>query len=226
MNPLVAALLLVSAEVASLLTTGSLTAGARLVGGALGPTDPWTLALAGAAELVVATRERSRELTPEEYAWAGRVFAGTLPPRERLRLTDTIGADERPFTFPRLDGTITLNMGPAGFADPRRYGVTREGMVRGESFVHELAHAWQAHRGLDVALLTGGLACRLRELVGDNPYTYEPGQPFAEYTLEQQAQIVSDWFRRHHRGLRSPAARRDPRYRYIDADVRRGRPRP
>ncbi len=49
MNPLTAALLPVSAEVAALLTTGSLAAGARLVGGALGPTDPWTLRRGGRA---------------------------------------------------------------------------------------------------------------------------------------------------------------------------------
>jgi hypothetical protein len=221
-NALAGALLLVGAEVASLVTTGSHVAGARLVGGVLGVTD-WGVAFAGVAEGLAAFGERRRALTPEEYAWAGRVFAGTLPPRERLVVTDTIGAGERPFTFPRLDGTITLNLGPEGFADPRR-DIFGSGAARGETFVHELAHAWQvAHHSPELVLLAGGVACRLRELVGVDPYVYSPGRAFGEYTLEQQAQIVSDWFGRHHRRLRSATARRDPRYRYIEGNIRRGR---
>lgn len=210
------AMLLIGAELASLLTTGSLVPGARIAAGVFGMTGPWGAPFARVAEHVAAAGERSRELTLEEYAWAHRVFAGALPPRERLVLTDTLGAGERAFTFPRSDGTIALNMGPASFADPRVHGSPDEGLEYGEMFVHELAHAWQLDRAeLRLSLLADALRCRIVELTGGDPYEYRPGRPFAAYGLEQQAQIVSDWFRRHHRALGSPAARRDPRYRYI-----------
>lgn len=224
MAPLLTALFLVGAELASVVMTGSLTPGARVASGLLGFAGPFGAALAGAAEGLAATRERSRALTPAEYAWARRVFARGLPPRERLVLTDTIGVDDRAFTFPRLDGKITINMGAGSFEDPRRHKLGAQGLQYGEMFVHELAHAWQMHRlGASPVLLAAMAVSRTAELAGIDPYHYSAGQPFADYNLEQQAQIVSDWFVRHRRALRSAAAVRDPRYRYIRDHVRGAR---
>ena len=76
--------------------------------------------LALAAAGIASAGSNTRELTDEEYRWANdQVFSGTLPPRDRIVLTDTVGAGNRAFTFPRFDGKITVNMGADGFADPR-----------------------------------------------------------------------------------------------------------
>jgi hypothetical protein len=202
---------------------GSVLSGDGVVADALAAARSSARVAAGLVERVVFVGERRRTLTLEEYEWARRVFATTLPPRERLVLTDSIGAWGRAFTFPRRDGTIAVNMGPASFADPRTHGVAEAGMKYGEMFVHELVHAWQLHHaGDDPALLVGVLTSRIAELVGIDPYAYRIGGPYGEYGVEQQAQLVSDWFRRHHRALSSVAAVRDPRYRYIRHNIRKG----
>lgn len=52
-------------------------------------------------------------------------------------------------------------------------------------FVHELAHVWQARRGVVLA------AAKLKAL-GREAYEYrfEPGRPFSAYNIEQQAEIA------------------------------------
>lgn len=52
-------------------------------------------------------------------------------------------------------------------------------------FIHELAHVWQARRGVLLA------AAKLKAL-GREAYAYrwEPGRPFASYNIEQQAEIA------------------------------------
>ena len=52
-------------------------------------------------------------------------------------------------------------------------------------FIHELAHVWQARRGVVLA------AAKLRAL-GREAYAYrwEPGRLFASYNIEQQAEIA------------------------------------
>jgi hypothetical protein len=52
-------------------------------------------------------------------------------------------------------------------------------------FVHELAHVWQAKRGVVLA------AAKLKALGREAyEYRYEPGRPFASYNIEQQAEIA------------------------------------
>jgi hypothetical protein len=52
-------------------------------------------------------------------------------------------------------------------------------------FVHELAHVWQARRGVVLA------AAKLKALGREAyDYRYEPGKPFARYNIEQQAEIA------------------------------------
>lgn len=53
-------------------------------------------------------------------------------------------------------------------------------------FVHELVHAWQHQQGRRVWL--HGLVDRRYR------YVLELGKPFARYGIEQQAEIVHDWF--------------------------------
>ncbi|MCZ2404222.1 hypothetical protein IV498_13795 [Paenarthrobacter sp. Z7-10] len=213
----------VGVEVGSLISTGSLVPGARVVEGVLWLAGPSNTLLALAAEGIASAGSRTRELSEEEYNWAdAQVFAGTLPPRDRIVLTDTIGGGNRAFTFPRFDSKITVNMGPEAFDDPRQYHVGDGSKSYGEVFIHELTHAWQiAHTPMELSLLADALASKICEAGGGNPYSYGPaGQPYADFNLEQQAQIVSDWYS----GRNNPAAM-DPGstyFRYVAANIRTG----
>ncbi|MGM9473435.1 hypothetical protein ACS5PJ_15710 [Pseudarthrobacter sp. YS3] len=213
----------VGVEVGSLISTGSLVPGARVVEGVLWLAGPSNTLLALAAEGIASAGSRTRELTGDEYDWANnQVFAGKLPPRDRLVLTDTIGAGNRAFTFPRFDGKITINMGPDSFDDPRQYEVASGSRSYGEVFIHELTHAWQiAHTPMDLALLADALASKICEAGGGNPYTYgAAGQPYGDFNLEEQAQIVSDWFS----GRKSPPPMdtNSPYFPYIAQNIRTG----
>ena len=68
---------------------------------------------------------------------------------------------------------------------------------------HELTHCGQYQQWGAWQYFTRGAVVQLRALahrllrVGGNPYTYqpEPGKPFEAYGMEQQGQIVEDYFR-------------------------------
>jgi hypothetical protein len=144
-------------------------------------------------------------------------------------LTDTIGGGNRDFTFPRFDGKITLNMGRTAFDDPRRY-MGQTGANLGRTYIHELVHSCQIHHAkMDVALLADAFASKICEGGGGDPYDYGMAGPdYTTFNLEQQAQIVSDWFagnssRRdtNHTGI--PKDTNSPYFRYISGNVRVGR---
>jgi hypothetical protein len=52
----------------------------------------------------------------------------------------------------------------------------------------------------------------------------EAGNPFSSFGLEQQAQIVQDWYVNNAGALDGAAARADPRFRYIEQNIRAGQP--
>lgn len=115
----IGALVFVGAEVASLISTGSLVPGARFVGGVLELLGPSNILFVLAAEGIANLGSRTRVMAADEYAWANQqVFDGSLPDRQTLIITDTIGVDGRAFTLPRFDGKITINLGSGGFTDP------------------------------------------------------------------------------------------------------------
>lgn len=160
------------------------------VGGVLWMAGPGNTLLAIVAEGIASLGNRPRELTPEQYDWANNeVFLGSLPPRDRLVLTDTIGGGNRAFTFPRYDGKITLNMGEAAFNDPRNY----PSGLYGQTFVHELVHACQIqHTSMDITLLADAFASKVCEATGGYLYTYEAAGPaYSDFNLEQQARRSS-----------------------------------
>ncbi len=215
-------------NVGSLISTGSLVPGARILEGTLWMAGPYNTLFAIAAHGVASLGSQEREIHQDEYDWANKeVFKGSLPPREKLILTDTLGPGGRAFAFPRFDEKITLNMGPAAFADPRGYSGRY-----GQTFIHELVHACQIHYStMDIRLLTDAISNRVCEITSGNthtPYIYGPaGADFASFNMEQQAQIVSDWFGGTvEPGSNQTGIRKDensPYYRYIHGNVWVGR---
>jgi hypothetical protein len=235
-GPLGGVVVFVGLEIGSLISSGSLVPGARLAEGILWMAGPANTLFAIAGEGIAQLGSTERELSQGEYDFADEVFRGTLPPRDKIRLTDTIGAGDNAFTFPRYDGKITLNMGPTAFADPRAY----KGQKRnpdgsqgsyGRTFIHEMTHACQIEHGTDLDYLARGLAAKGCDALGD-AYLYGPAGPdwLDAYGLEQQAQIVGDWFSAIHKDDNTtqnqtsiPQDVNSPYFHYIQDYVRTGR---
>jgi type VI secretion system secreted protein VgrG len=66
-------------------------------------------------------------------------------------------------------------------------------------FVHEMTHVWQFQSGLDI------VAAGLVAFVGERgayekayPYTLAHGRDLTQYGVEQQAEIIEDWWLIHH----------------------------
>jgi hypothetical protein len=218
-------LVFVGVEVGSLAATGSLLPGAQIINGVYWMAGPLgSLVSLGAQALIEAGSEET-EVTQDQYDWANdRVFKGSLPPRELLRVTDWSGEKDRAFTFPRFDGKITLNMGRSGYPDPRDYHTSyAEPIMYGRTFIHELVHACQAHHDkMGLSYLGEGISACVE---GKASYGYPDTADF-DYTtmgLEAQASIVSDWYARHFSVKEPwPEGSPDPFDRYITDNLRMG----
>jgi hypothetical protein len=202
--------LFLGGEIAGLAATGSLVPASEILSGTLYMLGPSGSLYALAGEGLAEIGQRRRPISDQEYAWANsKVFSGSLAPKAQIIVTDTIGANGRPFTFPG-PGDITVNLGPKDFADPM---TTDPG-----TFIHELTHVWQLHNSPGESdWVARGFAAQ----IGNVPYSYGPaGPPYSDFNIEQQAQIVQDWF------TKSEAAGHeldtDPYFIYIRDNIRTG----
>ena len=175
---------------------------------------------------------KHREASSAERGFAEAVFGTTLP-WDRILLTNMNGLGGRPFCCQNLDGQILVNLGDHLFADPvgrkRLKGDGKEhDWVAGQTFIHELVHAWQIEHGsFDAEFLWRGTVLKL--LCGEE-YDYgSPGPPFDSFSLEGMASLVEHWYagrpivRDGKRMGYEPAQSVGDRYfRYIEGNVRLG----
>jgi hypothetical protein len=161
---------------------------------------------------------RQRHMTDAERAFAESVFGRSLPPNDRIFLTNLTGLEGRKFVCPNMSGQMLVNLGGA-YDDPVSY---RDAIypAPGKVFIHELTHVWQLHH----ATFVPGLVCEGigNQLAGATYQPGEAGRPWAEYNLEQQATIVDEWFAPGTRGPSGfPAmAAEHPFFRYVCVDIR------
>jgi len=159
---------------------------------------------------------KQRALSEQEAAFAAKVFRGSLPPREKIILTNLSGLSGRAFTMPGVDGNIYLNLGEA-FNNPLTY--TNLSYAKpGQVLIHELTHAWQiAHASFLPGLVCQGIVNQANNQVGENVYEYgPPGPRWSAFNLEQQGAIVDHWFSR---GMPEGS---DPYFPYIRDNIRQG----
>lgn len=165
------------------------------------------------------TKVRHRHLTDTERRFVDNVFGTSLPPNDRIVLTNLLGLGSRPFTCPNAVGQTLVNVGDA-FDDPTAYESPAY-PAPGKLLVHELAHVWQIrHTAFFPGLLCNALVAHLTEA----PYRPGPGgQPWDSYNLEQQATIVDEWFAPSFRGPSGYAAMspKHPYHRYVVGTIRR-----
>jgi hypothetical protein len=222
-----AAVLFVGVELGSLIATGSLVPGARLINGVLWMVGPANTMFALVAEGVASLGSRTREMTQEEYNWANaEVFAGSLPPREKIFISDTI-AGERAFCYPRWDGGYLIAMGDI-IDDSNTWKNPESRKAYKTTLVHELVHACQLKSAsINVALAADALAAQVCSISG-NPYKYGlAGFDYTDLLMEAQANVVSDWFAGRQRPETNqtsmPKDTNSPYYPYITNNLHLGR---
>lgn len=123
------------------------------------------------------------------------VFGDTLPPADRIILTNLSGKNGRAFTTPNIDGSILVNLGE-NYADPmhdKRGHYTKPYQL----LIHELCHVWQIkQRSFLPGFMCEAIVAHSSDVVGPHKdiYTAKPGLAWSTYGIEQQAYIVDQWF--------------------------------
>jgi hypothetical protein len=173
---------------------------------------------------VTAALIHSRQVRPDEYGFAAKVFGGSLPPIENLWLTNLESFGGRAITLPGPRGKIYLNVGAYCMDHPTTH-VQKNYPVPGQLFIHELAHSWQIHhRSFVPGWICEGAVLQAGNSLGISAYKYGPaGQPWGEFNIEQQASIVDDWFGGTRKGSAGPMSTNDDFYRYIRDNIQQGR---
>jgi hypothetical protein len=176
----------------------------------------------GAAADVVANAEiQRRPMNAAEIALAQKVFGSTLP-YDNVQFTDFCGLGGRPFTAPGVDGKTYCNLGKAFY---NTLG-TGSGNYphNGEVMIHELTHAWQiAHNSFIPGFVCSGIVNQTNYVMGDDVYAYGPaGPPWSSFNLEQQAQIVNQWFAGDFNQQGTPMDPNGPYAHYITGNILAG----
>jgi hypothetical protein len=172
---------------------GIFVSGATLFVG--GPTALVPAIIAGVAVTEgVNALIKTRLLSPEERVLAEMVFGNSLPPFEKIILTNLGHPQGRAFVVPNAAGEALINLGDA-YNDPIRY--TKSYPEYGQLLIHELTHVWQIHH----SGFLPGLICENIVTQVQNEWEeglYEPGdgeKDWSNYNPEQQATIVARWYR-------------------------------
>jgi hypothetical protein len=86
------------------------------------------------------------------------------------------------------------------------------------TFIHELMHVWQSYYSpYRWGYVANSLCHRYLLLKGQKAYDYVAGKTWREYTVEQQAKIIEDWFR-----LGSPTSESVMGYDFVRDHIRPG----
>lgn len=157
--------------------------------------------------------ELARQVFQDQLPYSKIHFAGYyLPNNEGVPTTLASVSSLVPIRSLR---SYTIYFGPTVFSDGADVPGTRN------TLIHELTHVWQGHHSqfaweyIINSLIAQGHAI-LKEGNRNRAYDYEPGKPWGDYNVEQQASIVEDWFRN---GMRPD----DELFTYINDHIRAGR---
>jgi hypothetical protein len=166
----------------------------------------------------------SRQLRNSEIEFARQVFEEQLP-YGKVHIANYYlpGNQGVPVTMASVSSIIpvrslrhyTIYFGPEVY----EHGADRPETA--STFIHELTHVWQGYHGalgweyMVESMVSQGHAV-ITEGDRNRAYDYEPGEPWDEYNVEQQALLVQHWYRD---GMRED----DERYFYIAEHIRKGR---
>ena len=136
----------------------------------------------------------SRNLTTSEEDLARKVFDTQLP-YKRIYISDGLGAGGAPWTSRNLWDYV-IHMGGA-------YTAGADAAIYQNTFIHELTHVWQGHHSLipwsfmaNSVWHQGVALVRTKGKSRSGAYAYSkpPTDTWDNYNVEQQANIIEDWF--------------------------------
>ncbi len=153
-----------------------------------------------------------RKINLSEYAICTRVMGDTLPYRIRILITNSAGVDGRAFTIPTSLISTILGMPATGFFGGVALGYLASAInlaylinvgddydklsgTKQDLLVHETMHVWQGKNS--TFALSYVYNSIYNQCVVGNAYDYKSkiGDNWDTFNVEQQAQIVEEWFR-------------------------------
>jgi hypothetical protein len=174
------------------------------------------------------TKMAKRHPNSREQALYGKVFGSSLPSPKRIYISDDLGLEDRPWTQPRwfmdLSDRVSgggfcweINIGPDGYKDCTSVATGIWGDRIDATLIHELTHVWQGYHATfpDMYAVRAGLAQLVAVVSSYDPYTYGLGYSWDDYSIEQKAQIVEDWYT-------AGMSTADPRFAFIRDNIRKG----
>lgn len=162
-----------------------------------------------------------RKLEPHERDFARRVFGSSLDDVfDKIYLTKIErGGAYGGFTLPLKSGAIVLNIGKAAESPLEPHG---NDTIGGAILIHELVHAWQVHYHWFVPWwVTYTLGEHINE--GEGAYLYTYKERWDGMGNEEQAAVITDWYRLYSTDLESQAALDDWRFAYVRDHIRAGK---
>jgi len=138
---------------------------------------------------------KTRQLSLEERTLAEMVFGDSLPPYDKIILTNLAHPQGRAFVVPNAAGEALVNLGDA-YDNPIRY-TKASYREYGQLLIHELTHVWQIHHSSFVpSLICEGIVTQVQNELEEGVYSPGDGEKdWSEYNPEQQATIVDRWYR-------------------------------
>jgi len=164
-----------------------------------------------------------RHLATHEIQIAKEVFFFTIP-YDQVLVSDALGKDDRPFTLPTsLPTTLFFNVSTADgkyviHAGDGYYGLSTDNEDK-KTLIHELTHVWQGEH--DSA--TYWAFALLAQTGSSDPYKYDYDHLVDDwnmYNVEQQAQIVEDWFAAGKKTYDPDTEQGDKRFYFIKTVIR------
>lgn len=137
-----------------------------------------------------------------------QVFGKTLP-YDKIMLSGGLGAGNRPFTIPDIGmpGRYIIHIGTD------KHWSSRKPSDYYKTLIHELTHVWQGYNSWFAWGYTLDSAWSQVHKQG-NAYLYsKQWLDWDDYNVEQQAQIVEDWYA-------AGCSTTDPRWKYIRDNIR------
>ena len=158
-------------------------------------------------------------MTKDERNLAHSVFEDTLP-YGAIYLSNGLGFGKRPYTIPHplRAGSYVIHIGPKIFEDATDSSVVVLSQKGDSIFIHELTHVWQgSHRKNPFDYIVDSVYNQIR--FGSGAYDVENEdigtKKWGEFTAEQQAVIVQDWYG-------DGMSETDKAFRYIRDSIRAG----
>ncbi len=219
-------------SVGAAVTKGSWETGPKIIAGTMWMVAPGGFLVGMAVDALARIGTRERGLAEDEKRLLRTIFKDTVD-LDKIRLTDTSGKDNDPFTFPSPVPGIDMNLNMADSYRELTMLLDDQGNpdpAGAQLLAHEATHAWHyKYLANHVSYILLG--------IGDT--NYDPGdigRDWFRYNIEQQATIV-EWWVRDYLDLSSPkdgygldrtgtgSATADERFQYIAKNIRTGRGR-